>query len=152
MNSFIRGAWTRGWLRILVKKPLHCVTVTVLLTMTFLSVHKSSDDPSPNTKGSFDKSNLASSGTIFKGDVIRKFPTSQLRYNNGGWSKGHSKVHKGQRLCRKWGVLTTIFSPPSEAVRRFSYLQNWCLVIVGDKKLDEKVIFPFSIKMHLNLT
>ena len=35
--------------------------------------------------------------------------------------------------CKKWGVVTTIFEPPSEAVRRFLYRKEWCLVIVGDK-------------------
>ena len=34
--------------------------------------------------------------------------------------------------CRYWAVTTTIFGP-TEAVRRFLYKTNWCVVIVGDQ-------------------
>ena len=98
-------------------------------------------------------SKLASSGNIFKGKRVRQFPKSDYRYseiNNSEYGKRYKKrqrvagkSHAGidsfhgdvtsRPLCRKWGVLTTIFSPPSEAVRRFAYLDQWCLVIVGDR-------------------
>ena len=35
------------------------------------------------------------------------------------------------KLCDKWGVMTTI-SPASEAVRKFLYKPDWCVVVVGD--------------------
>ena len=98
-------------------------------------------------------SNFASSGNIFEGKRVRQFPKGDYRYseiNNSEYGKRYKKrqrvaekSHAGKDcfhadvtsrpLCRKWGVLTTIFSPPSEAVRRFAYLDQWCLVIVGDR-------------------
>jgi len=35
------------------------------------------------------------------------------------------------KQCEKWGVLTTIL-PVSEAVRKFLYKLDWCIVVVGD--------------------
>jgi hypothetical protein len=35
-------------------------------------------------------------------------------------------------MCDKWGVMTTIVSPPPESVRRFMYMADWCVVVVGD--------------------
>ena len=40
------------------------------------------------------------------------------------------------RPCERWAVTTTIF-PPSEAVKRQTRLQDWCLVVAGDKKSHE---------------
>lgn len=34
--------------------------------------------------------------------------------------------------CDNWGVMTTINSPPTEAVRRFLYKPDWCIVVVSD--------------------
>ena len=42
--------------------------------------------------------------------------------------------------CKKWGVVTTIFEPSSEAVRRFLYRKQWCLVVVGDKGKPKQVM------------
>ena len=36
-------------------------------------------------------------------------------------------------ILDKWGVVTTIFEPPSEAVRRLMYRKGWCVVVAGDK-------------------
>ena len=41
--------------------------------------------------------------------------------------------------CKKWGVVTTIYEPPSEAVRRFLYRKDWCLVVVGDRGKPKQV-------------
>jgi hypothetical protein len=69
----------------------------------------------------------AATGERFTGKVIRKF------------SDGHHSIGKtpqppvGAKKCRKWAVLTTIFSP-SEAVSKQTKLTDWCLVIVADHK------------------
>lgn len=137
-----RPTWTRGWLRAVLKKPLHCVFVSLLFTSVLLSLYKRQQyDSAPATSSYSSDSNLASSGTIFKGDVIRKFPHSKLQYNRGGLKLAERPPRGNVTSCRKWGVLTTIFAPPSEAIRRFSYLEEWCLVIVGDRKLKEEVTF-----------
>jgi hypothetical protein len=57
--------------------------------------------------------------------------------------------------CKKWGVVTTIFEPPTEAIRRFLYRKEWCLVIVGDKGNPKQVIkisylsFPLLIRLNV---
>ena len=35
--------------------------------------------------------------------------------------------------CDKWAVVTTVFEPPTEAVRRLMYRNDWCVVVAGDK-------------------
>ena len=79
---------------------------------------------------------IASTGTLFSGDIIRTFPINDVKFKNSSFAKVETPK---ATICQKWGVLTTIFSPPSEAVRRFSYLNDWCLVVVGDMKTPEEV-------------
>lgn len=37
------------------------------------------------------------------------------------------------KMCERWAVMTTIF-PPSQAALDVVGLQDWCLVVVGDRK------------------
>jgi hypothetical protein len=37
------------------------------------------------------------------------------------------------KTCDRWAVMTTIF-PPSQAALDIIGMQDWCLVVVGDKK------------------
>ncbi len=70
---------------------------------------------------------LGSSGKIFTGEKIRKYPYAKTKYLQMA-----STVKTNKRLeCAKWAVLTTIF-PPSEALRRFTYKSDWCVVVIGD--------------------
>ena len=94
------------------------------------------------------KSMLASSGTLFNGKVIRQFPKSDIMFNQVVY-QDLSWTDK-PKLCSKWGVITTIFAPPSEAVRRFSYQSDWCLIIVGDLKTKQKVFISKHQKVHNN--
>ncbi|KAH3817008.1 hypothetical protein DPMN_118534 [Dreissena polymorpha] len=73
----------------------------------------------------------ASSGKTFTGKPLRKFNTNHIKFRNKRYpdlQADHGKTFN----CKKWAVLSTIFTPPSEAVRRFLYMKNWCVVIVGD--------------------
>lgn len=36
------------------------------------------------------------------------------------------------KMCDKWGVMTTVTEPPAESIRRFLYMKDWCVVVVGD--------------------
>ncbi|XP_052223025.1 uncharacterized protein LOC127838925 [Dreissena polymorpha] len=74
----------------------------------------------------------ASSGKTFSGKPIRRFNPNDIKFRNKRYpdlQADHGKTFN----CKRWAVLTTIFTPPSEAVRRFMYMKNWCVVIVGDK-------------------
>lgn len=78
------------------------------------------------------KVNSDSTGQEFKGDIVRHFTGERMVYLENGM-KRDTKFNE----CENWGVMTTIFSP-SEAVRRFLYLHQWCLVIVGDLKSPQE--------------
>ena len=43
-----------------------------------------------------------------------------------------SKASEKSPVCKRWGVVTTIFEP-SESVRRQVRLEGWCLVVIADK-------------------
>ena len=84
--------------------------------------------------------NLVTSGKLFKGEKIRKFPENEILFrgqSSSAFSKSDIEIleknQKNKHDCHKWGVVTTIFQPPSESVRRFMYRKNWCVVVVGDK-------------------
>jgi hypothetical protein len=79
----------------------------------------------------------AATGTVFTLNKIRKYEEAELNEN----LERHQKNYKTSdaeplenadfKLCEKWGVLTTIL-PVSEAVRKFLYKPDWCVVVVGD--------------------
>lgn len=78
----------------------------------------------------------ATSGKLFTGDIIRAFPTRNIKFPPERYQGTRCQEHD-RRLprtldCTKWGVVTTVFEPPSEALRRFAYRKEWCVVIVGD--------------------
>ena len=94
------------------------------------------------------KQNLVTSGKEFTGHTIRKFPKNELKFIGKFFSKISERDEKvllnnRKYLCDKWGVMTTIFYPPSEAVRRFMYRKEWCVVIVGDKGRPTKEVRSF---------
>ena len=98
---------------------------------------------------------MATSGNVFTGDRIRRFPMDKIRYkgklapdyDSNEHKPSASTLKKNSRLdCKKWAVVTTIFSPPSEAVRRLLYRKEWCIVVVGDKDKPGKVHILFHLK------
>ena len=80
---------------------------------------------------------LASSGKLFSGEVIRQFPKGEAKFTNLTYEMFHAD--KEGPKCTKWAVLTTIFSPPSESIRRFLYQSQWCVVVIADKKTNQEV-------------
>jgi hypothetical protein len=85
----------------------------------------------------------AATGKEFSGEKIRTFLESdlkvQLKFTNDFLDEKESKRY-AKNMCDKWGVLTTI-SAPTEAVRRFLYKPDWCIVVVGDLQ-KPKVSYP----------
>ena len=94
-----------------------------------------------------DKQNLVTSGKIFKGEKIREYPKNEIKFKGltaGVLSENDKSIlnefqKQNKYGCEKWGVVTTIFEPPSEAVTRFMYRNDWCVVVVGDKGKPSKV-------------
>ena len=84
----------------------------------------------------------ATSGKEFSGDPIRTFPNHQRKFTDKKF-KLNKKLKNPvmMRNCTKWAVVTTIFSPPQESVRRFLYRLDWCIVIVGDKSKPQVCLF-----------
>ena len=98
---------------------------------------KATSDNVPNFED-FSSFQSAATGSTFTGEKIRNFtnfafhrsknniPSAQVFDEKTNFETGHTGD------CDKWGVMTTISSPPTEAVRRFLYMKDWCVVVVGD--------------------
>ena len=96
------------------------------------------NDPASSSSVLVRSSGTATSGKEFLGDRIRKFPEDQVRFlthKTYGAEKRFEKVEWAhERSCPKWSVTTTIFNV-SDAMRIQTQLpEDWCMVIVGDKK------------------
>ena len=84
---------------------------------------------------------LPLSGKLFMGDRIREFPRKDMKFAGKTAPKLNGDdidLLEKHRLnykynCDKWAVVTTVFEPPTEAVRRFMYRKDWCVVVAGDK-------------------
>ena len=74
----------------------------------------------------------ATTGKVFSGRLVRKFPLNQLRFASFNSVPEAEDSARNVPRCERWAVLTTIFEP-SEAVRRQVRLRGWCLVVVGDR-------------------
>ena len=85
-----------------------------------------------------EKQNIVTSGEEFQGLKIRQFPKYELLFEGRSFQAFSNEdlnvIQESNKFdCEKWGVMTTIFDPPSESLRRFMYRKDWCVVIVGDK-------------------
>jgi hypothetical protein len=65
---------------------------------------------------------------LFRGSPRRRIPAAQ-RFEA---VSRPAATARPDAACDKWGVMTTISSPPTEAVRRFFYKRDWCIVVVAD--------------------
>ena len=91
----------------------------------------------------------AASGQEFNGLPFRNFPQHLRKFHNETIIKS-KKMPDSKWNCTKWGVVTTIFAPPKqEAVRRFLYRKDWCVVVVGDKNRPK--VSTFCILIHFGL-
>jgi hypothetical protein len=77
----------------------------------------------------------ASTGEIFSGRRLRKFPAHKVQFKSFKPSKRSPVTCKSTDFCcEKWAVVTTIFEA-STTIHRQVKLKEWCLVVVFDKKL-----------------
>ena len=88
----------------------------------------------------------AVSDNKFFGSKIRTFDHKKLKFRGllvkeSLYRDMGDKSSQPERVfsCKKWAVVTTIFEPPSEAVRRFLYKTDWCVIVVGDKEMPTEV-------------
>ncbi len=92
---------------------------------------------SPTSPGQsfLDGNSPATTGKEFSGQKIRTFPASDSQRFISVPTKhpgSDPTTPRSDLMCDKWGVMTTIVSPPPESVRRFLYMTEWCVVVVGD--------------------
>lgn len=75
---------------------------------------------------------FGTSSKLFTMERVRKHTGKRLfqGFDNNAVRKPASLSHK---LCEKWAVITTIFEP-SKLVKQLGKLEDWCTVVVGDKK------------------
>lgn len=57
-----------------------------------------------------------------------------------------------QLICKKWAVLTTIFGP-TELVEQLAGMKDWCVVVIGDKKVrrGENLFFANDLFLGWNI-
>jgi hypothetical protein len=79
----------------------------------------------------------AHGGEIFVAVKRRAYDGPRPFSGNGSTSDVSQKLYpRGaeQLVCKKWAVLTTIFGP-TELVKQLVGMKDWCVVVVGDKKV-----------------
>ena len=84
----------------------------------------------------------ASTGEVFSAKKIRTYEETEKHPKLNQRIKvmnDNETIRFESKMCDKWGVLTTI-SSPTEAVRRFFYKPDWCIVVVGDAKKPEVIL------------
>lgn len=80
-----------------------------------------------------DEFQSAATGHQFTGEKFRTFSEFMFQDEAKTLSLASSTLQNVSKTnCKKWGVLTTIMSPPTEAIRRFLYKQDWCVAVVAD--------------------
>ena len=78
----------------------------------------------------------SSGGRLFRAERSRAYTGVQrfVQFDEAALAKHKSVAHVNKRLhCPRWAVTTTIFEP-STTIRQVDSLDDWCLVVVGDKK------------------
>ena len=132
--------------------PPEDVTKSQKRTTTLLSDSEKEDVK--NVIHNVQKQNLVTSGKLFKGEKIREFPRQDIKFagksdpilNGSEINLLKLQQSKNKYNCDKWGVVTTIFEPPSEAVRRLMYRKDWCVVVAGDKGKPSLQVYTFFSK------
>lgn len=79
------------------------------------------------------------SSETFSGAPYRTFPL-QERFFSGDMPP-KKIASKFDRICEKWGVVTTI-NAPTQSINNVAELLGWCLVVVGDQKTPEPYKLP----------
>ncbi len=92
------------------------------------------------------KQHPAATGTVFSAEKIRKYEETENNKHSRNYRNMEeidSNVNVHGKMCDKWGVMTTI-SPVTEAVRRFLYNPDWCVVVIGDLQKPQVSIPPIE--------
>ncbi len=113
-------------------KPVKLVHVE--MPSLFTAALKNPPMPKPKPKAAVEDWTsiaLGSSGKLFNAEKIRSFNREKLKFSISEFFKASNIRLNKKLVCDKWAVLTTIFAP-SEALRRFTYKSDWCVVVVGD--------------------
>ena len=98
---------------------------------------------------SFVTSSRVTSGQEFQGGKIRRFPeTNKVLFDR---KINSATLQSSVANCTKWGVITTIFQP-SEALQRFTFRTDWCLVIVADVLTPKVNILKNCTDSQCNIT
>jgi hypothetical protein len=123
------------WLRTLLLAVIFTAALVTLTNIFFFERTKAILEDEDYAKDAFGSAQpLASSGKLFTGEILRRFP-NHLRKTV---TRRKAKVALNSTWCAangsgKWAVLTTVFKL-SEAVRRFLYRSDWCVVVAGDER------------------
>jgi hypothetical protein len=79
----------------------------------------------------------AHGGEVFVAVKRRAYDGPRPFSGNGSTSDvSYKLIPRGaeELVCKKWAVLTTIFGP-TELVKQLVGMEDWCVVVVGDKKV-----------------
>lgn len=71
----------------------------------------------------------ATSGGLFHMHKVRTYSGPLI----GVDLEESAKFPAQTEICQRWAVLTSVFEP-TETVRQLEALEDWCVVVVGDKK------------------
>ena len=76
----------------------------------------------------------SSQGNLFVTAKVREYNGPTYYIDSSKSSRLRTDLYPRMgRSCKNWVVITTIF-PPTLLIRQLASLQDWCTVIVGDKK------------------
>ena len=76
---------------------------------------------------------------------LRTFPHKKLKFGGKSITQPNMLDINKPFKCKLWDVTTSIFDP-SEAGRQFLFLNNWCLVVVGDTTHQNTIEFSLHAK------
>ena len=118
----------------------HTTTTTTTTGDNNNNNNKNNNEPAANEPVANEPA--ANTASIFSaGTVVRTFPSSGKRLHDDAVTAAATATEppftlplhpKSKKLCEKWGVVTTTLHPPTNAIRTFAALKDWCLVIVAN--------------------
>ena len=131
--------------------------VFLLLTMlhqpSFLQTRTRQAEPVFSLNNALTSS--ATSGKLFSGQTKQEFPKHLIKFVQLA-SVSDIKISKvldssTLKSCEKWSVVTTIFEP-SDSILKQATLEDWCMVIIGDKKSPSDFLIsnPVAHVVYLN--
>ncbi|KAJ1634915.1 hypothetical protein T492DRAFT_582536, partial [Pavlovales sp. CCMP2436] len=83
------------------------------------------------------------SGRLWQPTVVRRFNGSALQLRPPERASARPVEGGG---CDKWAVITTIFAP-TKLVRQLVALEDWCVVVVGDRKAQSEEQYVRALQL-----